>query len=94
MYDDWKQWTRLVYSGVLLWVVGLLTQPWALRDFEKWGWELGWVQVSLFAIASGFMFPKATKLKPLTVDGRLVNDSVQFVVGLFVSIVAWLITFL
>lgn len=94
MYQDWKQYARLAYACLLLWMVWTLTQPWALELYTEWGRAAGWLQVSLFALAAGLMIPKAKTLVSPTPDGELTNDALQFVGGMACSIIAWAMSFL
>jgi hypothetical protein len=56
MYQDWKQWARLAYAGLNLFIVWELTKPWAIELYQQLVVP-GWVQVSLFAISAGLVFP-------------------------------------
>jgi hypothetical protein len=88
MYQDWKQWARLAYACLLLFLVWKLTQPWAIESYQSFMFP-GWIQVSLFAIGAGLMFPKSKRFNPI---GD--SDSYQFIAGLFVSSLAWAAAFL
>jgi hypothetical protein len=88
MYQDWKQWARLAYSCLLLGVVWALVQPDMMEAWAYWGMNAGLVQVSLFTISAGLLFPKARKLEPTG------NDGMQFAAGLLLSAVAWAMSLL
>lgn len=49
---------RVIFSGFCLYLVYLLTQQWALDLYGELMFP-GWIQVSLFAIAAGGIFPRA-----------------------------------
>ena len=88
MYQDWKQWARVAVSGLLLWLVWYLTQPWAIELYQKLFFP-GWVQVSLLVISAGLIFPKAARF-----DCLHGNDALQLAMGLMVFGLAMAATFL
>lgn len=49
---------RIILSGFCLYLVYLFTQPWALELYSELEFP-GWIQVSLFAIAAGGIFPRS-----------------------------------
>ncbi|HRJ51256.1 MAG TPA: hypothetical protein PLE99_00710 [Candidatus Thiothrix moscowensis] len=95
MYQDWRQWARLCYALLLLALVWMLIKPEQLEQFANWqearnlpkGFPL--LQVSLFAVSAGLIFPKSKRL-----DSDNASDSLQFAAGLALSGVAWLIALL
>jgi hypothetical protein len=88
MYQDWMQWARLAYACLMLFIVWTLTQPWAIESYQELIFP-GWIQVSLFTIASGLMFPKSRRF-----DLEEGSDGVQFTAGMFISWLAWAASFL
>lgn len=88
MYSDWKQWARLAYACLLLVMVWVLIQPDLMELWENWGRAAGLVQVSLFTVSAGLIFPKARKLEPTG------NDAEQFIAGVLLSAVAWAMSLL
>jgi hypothetical protein len=88
MYQDWKQWARFAYSAFNLFIVWQLTQPWAISLYSEWE-TAGYIQVSLFVIAAGLVFPLKRRFE-WDDDG----DVFQLRVGVFVSWIAWAASFL
>ena len=88
MYQDWKQWARVAYSAFNLFIVWRLTQPWVINFYSEL--EIpGYVQVSLFVIAAGLVFPTKRRF-----DWDDDGDVFQVRIGVFVSWLAWAASFL
>lgn len=99
MYQDWKQWARLTYAAILLLLVWNLLQPEMIQQALHWesqremGKNAAMFQTIVLVIAAGLMIPKAKRLEPLDTDKPL-NDSMQFALGLVVSIIGFTIAML
>ncbi|MDQ5769975.1 hypothetical protein [Thiothrix subterranea] len=84
MYQDWKQWGRAIFALLTLLLVSWLIDAKQLVQFANWQFMndlpewLGWLQVSLFAIAAGLIFPKAKHFEEWCSDWQ------QFIIGGFV----------
>lgn len=98
MYEDRRQWARLAYACLLLVVVWYLIQPEQLIQLANWQtfgnvWHgAALTQVVLFTIAAGLIFPKTKRLE--IGKGGDMGDSMQFIIGMFVSAVAWFMSLL
>lgn len=86
MYQDWRQWARLAYSCLLLGMVWALVQPDIMTLWESWGKGIGLLQVSMFTVSAGLIFPKARRLE------ENCNDWVQFIFGMALSAMAWVMS--
>lgn len=99
MYQDWKQWARLTYAAILLLLVWNLLQPEMIQQALHWegqremGNNAAMFQTIVLVVAAGLMIPKAKRLEPLDTDKPL-NDSMQFALGLVVSIIGFTIAML
>lgn len=51
---------RIILSGFCLYLVYLFTRQWALDLYSELVFP-GWIQVSLFAIAAGGIFPRSLR---------------------------------
>ncbi|MBJ6609970.1 MAG: hypothetical protein JG718_06390 [Candidatus Thiothrix moscowensis] len=95
MYQDWKQWARLCYAMILLALVWWLIKPEQITQFANWQEAhnipdgVAFLQVSMFAISAGLIFPKARRF-----ENSLTNDTRQFAAGLGLSALAWLMALL
>ncbi|MBO0611776.1 hypothetical protein [Thiothrix fructosivorans] len=84
MYQDWKQWGRAVFALLTLLLVSWLIDAKQLVQLANWQFMndlpewLGWLQVSLFTIAAGLIFPKAKHFEEWG------SDWYQFMIGGFV----------
>ncbi len=87
MYQDWKQWARAVFAIGILWLVGELTQPWAIASYANFETP-GWIQVTLLVLSAGMIFPKAKRF-----GTNEHNDSMQYGVGLLTFAVALAYTY-
>ena len=83
MFQDWKQWGRAVFALLTLLMVSWLIDSKQLVQLANWQFMndlpewLGWLQVSLFTIAAGLIFPKAARFEAHS------NDWVQFILGFY-----------
>ncbi|UOG91561.1 MAG: hypothetical protein L3K52_15385 [Candidatus Thiothrix sulfatifontis] len=98
MYQDWKQWARAVYAILILLMVAWLIKPEQLIQFASWqeinnlGESIGFVQVVMFTVSAGLIFPKAKKFE----EGfcNVGDDFWQFIIGMLLAGVAWFIAIL
>jgi hypothetical protein len=88
MYLDLIQLARLLYSVFSLFIAWHLSQPWAISLYSKLEFP-GWVQVSLFLISAGMLFPKNRRF-----DWNRDRDVMQVRRGLFMSGLALAASFL
>lgn len=99
VYQDWRQWARLIYAVFLLALVWNLIQPDMIQQALHWesqrgmGKNAAMFNTIVLVIAAGLMIPKAKRLEPLDTDKPL-NDSMQFALGLVASIIGFTIAML
>ena len=89
MYKDWKQWVRLVYSVVVL-LIGLRSIVTDIMDdWIRWGRAAGILQLSLLVLSAGLLIPKAERF-----SYELTSDTKQFIAGVVINLLGWLMIFL
>lgn len=99
MYEDWRQWARLVFAIFLFALVWNLLQPDMIEQAFRWesyrqmGKNAAMFQTILLVIAAGLMIPKAKRLEPLHIRNRF-DDSTQFALSLVFVIIGFTIALL
>jgi hypothetical protein len=89
MYQDWKQWARLVIVFLIMMLVWHQVQPWAIELYSR-GIVPGWVQLSLMTISAGLIFPKARRFN----YQENISDVTQLAYGILLFSLGLAATFL